>query len=83
MKTVTLTGSRPWYKMTATDGQKYEFISGVPAHVSDEVGAECAQKLNRHGEKIFEVKDFSDPDADVAEIMGVKGVQGKFAVMCG
>jgi hypothetical protein len=82
MRNVTLLGNRSTYTL-GFGGVTYEFAAGVPVSVPDAVADECRLKRSRKGEPIFAVGEFSDPDSDVCEILGVRGLQAKFAALGG
>lgn len=73
MRMVTLLRPRKEYVL-GLGPQSYTFFEGIPARVPDEVAARCVQLKGDKGRPIFQVgpDNIVDPDADVAETLGVQ-----------
>lgn len=82
MKNVTLLGKRAPYTL-GFGVEDYVFTAGVPLSVPDAVADVCETKRSRKGERIFNVGEFTDPDSDVCEVLGVRGIQAKFVSLGG
>ena len=67
---VTLRG-RAEFSLSA-DPDDFLFFRDVPVRVAEAIAEELASLTGPENEPLFDIEDYDDPDADVAEALGIQ-----------